>query len=294
MFKNRPNVYAHKSALKNGHFVVNDKIVFNNDGNYTIKSRECPHRGYTMQEPGDIVKNVVCKLHGFAWDNNGNPLENLSDPCRNHFYKLPNYGELQVGNSGLLFQNFEEQENSEWVIELNKMTDLEYAKTVTGESSGSRLWMMEQLTDVLHFRQNGVHPRQSLETPMNLLEQSLEKGCSVQKNVNVNGVAGYWVFIYPGYGIEIEPGKLIITRIIPKDENEEFGFFWEIQFYYSPHIDANEKDEWEKNMEVYYEDVVAIEKIKRPYFPLKKMVNKYEEQMYDWGQWYLQNLKSKS
>ena len=47
-------------------------------------------------------------------------------------------------------------------------------------------------------------------------------------------------------------------------------------------------------MEVYYEDIVAVEKIKRPYFPLKKMVNKYEEQMYDWGQWYLQNLKSKS
>ena len=289
MFKNAPNIFAHISALKNGHFVVQDEIIFNNNGQYTIKSRECPHRGYTMQEPGDIIKTVVCKMHGFAWDNNGKPLDNAAEPCRNHFYKLPHHGELDIGKTGLLLQNFKEQANSEWVEELAKITDLEFVKTVSGESPGSRLWMMEQLTDVLHFKQNGVHPRQSLETPMELLEQTLEEGCSVQKNINVNGVAGYWVFVYPGYGIEIEPGKLTITRIIPKDENKEFGFYWEMQFYYSPWVDKNERDEWEKNIETYYEDVTAIEKIKRPYFPLKKMVNKFEEQMYDWGQWYSKN-----
>ena len=295
MFKNPPNIYAHVSALKNGHFVVEDKIIFNNNNTYSLKSRECPHRGYIMQEPGDIVKTVVCKMHGFAWDNEGKPLDNQNDPCRNHFYKLPHYGDLELGQSGFLFQNFKELESSEWVQALKLMTDLEYVKTVRIESSGSYLWMMEQFTDVLHIRQDGIHPRQSLETPLDNIEQTLENGCSVQKNTNINGLnVGYWVFIYPSFAIEIEPGKLIIARAVPKNKDTEFGFTLEIQFYYSPWIDQNMRTEWEKAIDVYKEDIAAVEKIKRPFFPLKKMINKYEEQMYDWGQWYLKNLKSKS
>jgi hypothetical protein len=64
-----------------------------------------------------------------------------------------------------------------------------------------------------------------------------------------------------------------------------------MQFYYSPWVDTNSKNEWEKNIEVILEDIRAVENIKRPYFPLKRMVNQYEEQMYHWGQWYLENLK---
>ena len=294
MFNNSPNIYAHSSALKNGHFVTEDKLIFNNDGNYSLKSRECPHRGYILQETGDVVKTVTCKLHGFAWDKQGKPLDNANDPCRNHFYKLSHYGDLKLGKSGLLFQNFTELKDSEWIQELSKMTDLEFNRTVTGESKGSWLWMMEQLTDVLHLMQNGVHPRQSLETPLteSNIVQLLEDGCSIQKNTNINGTVGYWVFLYPGYGIEFEPGKLLITRVIPNDVSQEFGYRYEMQFYYSPWVDTNSKNEWEKNIEVILEDIRAVEKIKRPYFPLKRMVNQYEEQMYHWGQWYIANLKN--
>ena len=293
MFVDPPQIYAHKSALNNGHFVTKDVLILKDNDQYSIKSRECPHRGYVMQEPGDIVKTVVCKLHGFAWDNQGRPLENKLDSCRNHFYKLSHYGELTLGQSGLVFQNFKEKINSEWVEELGKITDLEFTRTIVGESTGSWLWMMEQLTDVLHFRQNGIHARQSLETPLDghHLDQLLEDGCSIQKYTNVNGVPGYWVFLYPGYGIEFEPGKLLITRIIPKNENQEFGFDWEIQLYYSPWVDHNSREEWEKCVEVYYEDIEAVEKIKRPFFPLKRMINDYERQMQHWGEWYLKNLK---
>jgi nitrite reductase/ring-hydroxylating ferredoxin subunit len=293
MFNNPPNIYAHVSALKNGHFVTEDQLILNNNGEYSIKSRECPHRGYLIQEPGDVVKTVVCKLHGFAWDSEGKPLDNAAEPCRNHFYKLHHHGPLELGKTGLLFQNFKELPDSEWVQELSKITDLEFDRTVVGESKGSWLWMMEQLTDVIHLRQNGIHPRQSLETPLDgdHIEQFLEEGCSVQKNTNINGTKGFWVFIYPGYGVEFEPGKLLITRLVPNDINEEFGFRWELQTYYSPWVDKNEREEWEKSIEVYYEDIHAIEKIKRPYFPLKRMVNQYEEQMHHWGQWYKDNLK---
>ena len=51
MFKNYPNILAYKSALNNGNFVLQDKIVIKNGDNYDIKSRECPHRGYLMHEP---------------------------------------------------------------------------------------------------------------------------------------------------------------------------------------------------------------------------------------------------
>ena len=35
----------------------------------------------------------------------------------------------------------------------------------------------------------------------------------------------------------------------------------------------------------------AIEKIKRPFFPLKRMVNDLEKLMIHWGEWYSNNLK---
>ena len=34
-----------------------------------------------------------------------------------------------------------------------------------------------------------------------------------------------------------------------------------------------------------------IEKIKRPFFPLKRMVNDLEKLMIHWGEWYSNNLK---
>ena len=291
MFDKSPIIYAHSSALNNGNFVIHEDIIFKNENTYSLKTRECPHRGYIMYKPGDVIKTVVCKMHGFAWDNEGKPLDNKNEPCRNHFYKLPNHGKIDSGSSGLLFQNFNEDSNSEWIQELSKMQDLEYVKTVIIKSHGSYLWMMEQLTDVLHLRQGGVHPRQSLETPIDLIEQTLEDGISIQKNTNVNGVVGYWVFVYPGFAIEIESGKLVIARMIPDNKDNEFGYTLEIQFYYSPWVDKNEREEWEKCIEVYVQDAEAVENIKRPYFPLKRMVNKYEEQMYHWGQWYLNNKK---
>jgi hypothetical protein len=240
-----------------------------------------------MQEPGDIVKNVVCKLHGFAWDDNGRPL--TKEPHCEHFYKLHHHGDINLGSTGLLFKNFKEPENSEWIQELGKNNELEFDQILTGNSTGSHLWFMEQLTDVLHIRQNGIHPRQALETPLDCMKTECFEDHVTQIYTLPNGTKGFWVFIYPGVGIEFEPGKLLITRFIPKKENEEFGFSWEMQFYYAPWVDKNEREEWEKCIEVYMQDLESVEKIKRPFFPLKKTVNHWEDQMYHWGQWYLKN-----
>ena len=288
MFKNPPQIYAHQSALKNGNFVIEEEIIFHDNGQYCLKSRECPHRGYTMYENGDVVKTVVCKLHGFAWDQNGNPLKQ-GEP-RDHFYKLHHHGDIELGQTGLLFKNFKEDLSVEWQQQLSKETDLEFDRTIRIESPGSWLWSFEQLTDVLHIRQNGIHPRQSLETPLTqgVIENTIGEDFVVQR-YKTDSITGYWVFVFPWFGIEFEPGKLVITRIIPNDVNNEFGYRWEAQFYYAPWVDKDEKEAWEKCIEVYMEDIQAVEKIKRPFFPLKKTTSHWEDQMYHWGQWYLKN-----
>jgi nitrite reductase/ring-hydroxylating ferredoxin subunit len=290
MFKNPPQIYAHISALKNGHLILENGILMKHEDTVCLKSRDCPHRGYLIQETGEVVKTVVCKLHGFAWNNEGQPL--TQKPYCDHFYKLQHTADLTVSRSGLITKNFKD-DNSQWMQDLMSQTDLEYDRIIKGESAGSYLWMMEQLADILHLRQDGVHPRQSLETPIDKdhLTQYEGEDYVVQRYTNVNGTSGYWVWHYPGFGIEFEPGKLIIYRIIPKDPDEEFGFYWELQFYYSPWVDSNERKEWDKAIEVYKEDLEVVDRIRHPFFPLKKISNEKENQMYHWGQWYLKNKK---
>lgn len=287
MFKNFPNILAHTAALKNGNFILEDKIVIKNNNQFSIKSRECPHRGYLMHNPGDVVNNIICKLHGFAWDNEGRPLEK-EHSCP-HFYKLHHLGEANVGKTGLIFQNFKEPENTKWVELLSNMNNLAYVHNVTGSSTGSWLWLMEQMTDLLHIRQNGIHPRQSLETPLNIIGTDFGDGWAIQTYKNSLGEDGFWLFVYPWFEVEYEPGKLTIGRITPNDPNNEYGFKWQMQFYYAPTVGSVEKEEWEKCIQVLEEDIAAIENIKRPFFPLKRTVNKWEDQMKHWGEWYIAN-----
>lgn len=291
MFKNYPQIYAHNSALNNGNFVTEDKIVCKDNSVLSLKSRECPHRGYIMHTPGEVVKNIVCKMHGLAWDNNGYPCQEKSQ-C-DHFYKLHHHGEPELGKSGLLFKNFEEPVDSEWVQVLSQQTDLEFNRTIRGSSTGSWLWFMEQLTDVLHLRQGGIHPRQALETPLSTMQLDQGEGHVTQIYTLPSGIKGYWIYIFPGYAVEFEPGKLLINRVIPNNIETEFGFAWELQLYYSASVDAVEREDWEKQIEVFMEDLAAVEKIKRPFFPLKRMMTDLEKLTYYWGDWYSKNLKNK-
>jgi hypothetical protein len=287
MFINPPQLYAHCSALNNGNFVTEDLIICKTNSGLSLKSRECPHRGYTMHTPGDVVKNIVCKMHGLAWAGDGSPCQEKSY-CE-HFYKLHHRGDIAVGKSGLLFKNFKEPENAEWVQVLSEQTDLEFNRTLSGESTGSWLWFMEQLTDVLHLRQGGIHPRQSVETPLSTMELGVGDGYVTQIYTLPTGSKGYWIYIFPGFAVEFEPGKLLINRVIPNDVNTEFGFKWELQLYYSPSVDAVGREEWEKQIEVFMEDICAVEKIKKPFFPLRQMVTDLEKLMFHWGEWYLKS-----
>jgi hypothetical protein len=287
MFKNYPIIYAHVSAMSNSNFVLQEKIIVKNGEEYDIKSRECPHRGYLMHEPGDKINTITCKLHGFAWDQLGNP--SIQHSSCSHFYRLHHHGTAEVGNTGLLFQNFKEPTNAYWVNVLASEKNLKYEKSILGNSNGSWLWLMEQMTDILHLNQNGIHPRQSLETPLKEIETGFGEDWAIQIYPTCYGPKGFWLFVYPGFNVEYEPGKLLITRVVPNNINNEYGFTWHMQFYYDPKVDQTEKEVWEKCIDVYREDIKAIENIKRPFFPLKKTVNNMELQMKHWGDWYLKH-----
>lgn len=287
MFKKSPNVLTHISALQNGNFVLQDKIIIKNGEEYSIKSRECPHRGYLMHASGDMVNHVVCKLHGFAWDQSGNPLE--KEPYCSHFYKMHHYGTAELGSTGILFQNFQEPANAPWVKILQEQQCFAYSHSITIESHGSRYWFMEQMTDLLHIRQNGIHPRQSLETPLTSIETTCGDGWAMQMYPTCYNEHGFWLFIYPGFNIEYEPGCFMITRVTPNDISNEYGFSLHIQFYYLQTTDKVRRQEWEKCVEVYKEDIEAIENIKRPFFPLKRTVNQWENLSKHWSDWYIEN-----
>lgn len=280
MFKNPPQILTHKNSLQFGNLVLQDKIVTKSQGVFKVKNRECPHRAYPIGNPGDILQKIECELHGFCWDNNGMPVEP-------NIYKLQDRGPVNEGISGLLFQNFNEPTESTWVKILENEKNLEYLRSEVGTSHGSWLWLMDIYSDLLHIRKNGVHPNLSLEIPLDTLTLEHGKDWVLQKNTG----PGFWLFIFPFTAIEWSKGKLSIKRIVPHNIDQEFGFDWQVQLFYDKDIDSSQRKIWESLIDVYKEDISAIEKIRKPFYPLKKSISKWEDQTKLWGDWYLNNKK---
>jgi hypothetical protein len=280
MFKNFPQILTHKNSLQFGNLVLHDKIVTKSDGAFKVKNRECPHRAYPIGNPGDILQKLECNLHGFCWNNNGLPI-------KPNIYKLQDCGSITEGKSGLLFQNFNEPTESSWVKILENETQLEYVRSEVGSSYGSWLWLMDIYSDLLHIRKNGVHPNLSLEIPLDTLTLEQGEDWILQKNTG----SGFWLFIFPFTAIEWSTGKLSVKRIVPHNINQEFGFDWQVQLFYNKDIDSSQRKIWESLIDVYKEDITAIEKIRKPFYPLKKSISKWEDQTKLWGDWYLNNKK---
>jgi hypothetical protein len=276
MFKNPPKILAHKSAIIEKNYVTPEYILNNNGDTVNLFNRYCPHRMYPLAQPGEQIENSVCKFHGFSWKKNGNPINNdRKIIC----------GKSIVGKSGLIFKDFVEPTHG-WVENLASETELVYSHACHGLSKGSWLWMMEIQADLLHIRQgdNVIHPELAKVT--NLDDVKMEDGdgwilqtCST----------GWWLFIYPFTFIEWSPGCLSVNYTTPNNINDEFGFTWNTQFYYAPHIPKNKRKEFETLENVFLEDVDAIEKQKGKYFPIIKPYNRLENHCVHFGEWVLKN-----
>ena len=277
MFRNAvPRILAHIKSIEKGNFVTPEYIINNKNDTINVMRRFCPHRQYPMHNVGENVKNIFCNFHGFEWDENGYPLNND---------RTLHCGTLDVGQSGLLFRNFEEPKH-QWVDDLKNETELVYSHTVGGKSNGSWLWMMEIQADLLHIRrgENAIHPELAEVTNLDDVGMFDGDGWILQ-----TCSTGWWLFVYPYTFVEWSPGCLSINYTIPNDYENEFGFEWITQFYFAPWVTEEKRKEFETLEDVFHEDVEAIEKQKGGYYPLMKSVDRLEEHCVHFGKWYNAN-----
>jgi nitrite reductase/ring-hydroxylating ferredoxin subunit len=275
MFKNTPKILAHQTSVKNGNFVTPDYILSKVGNQINLFNRFCPHRAYPLALPGEVIKeNIVCKFHGFTWDQQGTPVNNDRNiKC----------GNASVGRSGLVLKNFIEPDNS-WVNDLAAETNLEYSHTCTGKSTGSSLWMMEIQTDLLHIRNGDVHPR--LSTLVDLDNVKMEEGNNWVLQTHKDG---WWLIIYPWTFVEWSLGCLGINTVTPADATNEFNFTWTTQFYFDPAVTQEKRDEFVTLEDVFKEDVVAVESQKGPYYPLNRSSNRLEDHCVHYSKWVKEN-----
>jgi hypothetical protein len=280
MFKSQPQILSHISALASGNFSSPDYILSKGEDQINLFSRFCPHRAYPLATPGEVIKeNIVCKFHGFTWDQQGTPVNNDRNiKC----------GKAEIGKSGLILKNFKEPENF-WVDNLASETDLEYSHSKHGTSEkGSWLWMMEIQADLLHIRQGEhvIHPELAMVTDLDDIKMYNGDGWILQ-----TCSTGWWLFVYPFTFIEWSPGCIALNYTTPHDINNEFGFNWMTQYYFSKSTSPERREEFEHYVEpVFREDVAAIEAQRGSYYPLKRSSNRLEDHCVHFGKWVTANL----
>ena len=233
---------------------------------------------YPLHEVGSHIHEIHCNFHNFQWNKNGEPLNNT---------KKLNCGTATIGRSGLVFNNFSEPDFF-WVDDLESEKNLEYSHNVQGKSTGSWLWMMDNQSDLLHIHNNPgcIHP--GLASVTNLDELGMHNG---DNWVLQTCSTGWWLFIYPFTFVEWSPGCVCVFNTVPHDIDNEFGFDWIAQFYYDSSTPPEKRVHFETLVDVFREDVAAIELQKGPYFPLVKASHKLEEHCVIWGQWVQRNRK---
>lgn len=277
MFKNPPAILAHESATATGNFVTLDYILNRGTNNSMMNlfRRYCPHRMYPISEPGVIVDNIVCTLHGFEWTKDGEAINND---------RKIGCGSATVGRSGLVFKNFNEPDHV-WVDDLAKETGLKYSHSYTGESKGSWLWFMDINADLLHVHKEGIHP--FLSKQVNLEDVQMESG---EDWVLQTHPYGWWLCLYPFSFVEYgRPGMLSVMTVVPDDINTEYGYKWITQVYYDDSVDVNSRMIFETLDKVFREDIAAADLQKGDYYPLMKAMNRYEDHCVHFGKWVTEN-----
>ena len=252
MFKSAPRVFAHKSIVDKGNFVLPDYILNKGIDTVNLFHRFCPHRMYPLHTPGEHVENIYCKFHAFEWSKDGTPLNNT---------KKIHCGTTTTGKSGLVFKNFIEPDH-QWVDDLAKETELVYSHSFQGQSTGSWLWLMDAEADLLHIHKNGIHPFLSQQVKVENILTDQGDGWILQ-----NHPEGWWLYIYPFTFVEYgRPGCVMVNTVIPTDINNEYGFKWITQFYYHPSVHPNTRMVFETLETVFKEDVATAELQKGNYF----------------------------
>jgi phenylpropionate dioxygenase-like ring-hydroxylating dioxygenase large terminal subunit len=241
-FNNKyPKIFTHKDTFKKDIFYGSGQYVINK--NLELFSNRCPHRGNKIITPGEIKSQFKCGLHGWAWTENGSPLNNTIN------LKSKN---AVVGESGLCFLDWEEPNDSKWVNELKQDT-FEYSHSLKKYGEGDWRWQMEMHVDLLHVEQ--IHPLLNNYVDCNSLVTERGYDWIAQHHSH-----GWWLFVYPFTHIEYEPGCLYISEMSPRENDQGYDVF--IHYLFNNSIDQTTKDNFINMAEVTFdEDIRAVNEL---------------------------------
>jgi phenylpropionate dioxygenase-like ring-hydroxylating dioxygenase large terminal subunit len=184
-----------------------------------------------------------------------------------------------MGKSGFIFTKFEEPD-TKWVNDLAH-ENLKYSHTFYRNCPGDWRWQMEMHIDLLHV--SYIHP--TLNSYIDIPSIKTEAGPNYIAQYHNHG---WWLFVYPGYHIEYEPGKLFFSELIPNNNGIGYQIFG--HYLFSPTISQTEKNNFCKVNEITLdEDIVAVANIKTEYVKPRETKNPLEIYNMHWFEYYKKN-----
>ena len=233
-----PKLLTHKGVFNNSNFFGSSNFVVTKE--YQAFSNRCPHRGNKIIPPGTCKDSFECGLHGWCWDKDGTPKNN-------NVNLRPRT--LTEGKSGIIFLDWEEPTDAEWVKDLS--TDhLEYSHSVKKYGEGDWRWQMEMHVDLLHVEK--IHPLLHSYVNCNNLKKEIGYDWICQRHEH-----GWWLFVYPFTHIEWEPGCLYFSEMTPRENDKGYDVF--IHYLFNPSVDQETRKKFIEMAETTFdEDVKAV------------------------------------
>ena len=205
----------------------NKKVLFNDNGQFSILNNICPHQGSLIIS--SMKESMSCQYHGWSWDNNGHPA---------------NSGNTVVCNSSRLSKKEAFETNSlifSEKIDLSSVNhvDLSFMKLVeerTDLVESNYRNIIDVFLDVDHIPV--VHPE--VYTQVGVADQSevewayydwgniqfVKKNGPLTKEykdtllgIDEEKLAAFWVTLYPYVTIDWQPGYLTVMSCVPDGEN---------------------------------------------------------------------------
>jgi phenylpropionate dioxygenase-like ring-hydroxylating dioxygenase large terminal subunit len=268
-----PIIFTHRDTLKNHNYFSTHQHIVDKYFRYAVNI--CPHRGSILREPGNVFDNLSCGLHGWSWDIDG---QSLKEQQSNLIKRS-----ASMGKSGFIFTNFQEPD-TKWVHDLAH-EDLEYSHSFYRNCPGDWRWQMEMHIDLLHVPY--IHP--TLNSYVDLSSIKTEAGTNYIAQYHNHG---WWLFVYPGYHIEYEPGKLYFSELIPNENGIGYQIFG--HYLFDQKLPLSERNNFCKVNEITLdEDIVAVANIKTEYVKPKATNHPLEKYNMHWFDYYRKHYARK-
>lgn len=257
----------------------NARMLMKTEKGISLLSNICRHRQAVMLNGNGMTENIICPLHGWTYNLNGELIGSPSfDPCPTK--KLTCYDHITWND--LIFEKTVFTASQNFIDDLNKIKFLEflnftnYVKHSTKEHTCDYNWktFIEVYLDDYHVKP--FHPGLGSFVDCNNLEWQFGKYFSIQSvgiynNLNSPGTPIYkkwhenllkykkgsmskygaiWLTIYPNIMIEWYPEVLVISTLWPESPQKTKNI---VEFYYPEDICYFEREFVQAHQAAYME-----------------------------------------